>query len=118
MIGRHRTALGLLGLSTAAVAQPRPDWVPIGTHVDGGVVEVDRASISTRGDVTYGWWRLALTEPRPDGAAREKHLDAVDCARRMATELELVSYRADSSVLADGRETESAAMTRMGPVTP
>jgi hypothetical protein len=71
MIGRYGMILALAGLSTIAAAQPKADWVPIGRHVDGAVVEVDRASISTRGDVTSGWWRLALAEPRPDGTARE-----------------------------------------------
>lgn len=106
--------LTLAGAATAA----RPDWVPVGRHIDGNPVEVDRSAITTVGGITRGWWRVALGEPRPDGTAFEKSYDAIDCARRMTTNLATVAIGVNGGILRQTRESESAALTRMTPATP
>jgi hypothetical protein len=117
---RMTCAFGLgLAMGTAAVAAPAPQpWVPVGEHVDGGVVEVGRAHITTIDGITRGWWRIALAAPRTDGTAREMNLDAVDCARRLTTELEQLRYDAGGRLLAHTREDEGAALGRLSPATP
>ncbi len=106
--------------SAAPAAKPSPGshWVMVGHHIDGSPVEVDTHSITPWGDLTQGWWRLTLAQPRPDGTAIENHLDAIDCARGLSTALETVTLHPDGSVIGDTRETPSAAITRLGPTTP
>ena len=104
--------------AAAAKPPPGPHWVMVGRHVDGSPVEVDTRSITAWGDLTRGWWRLTLAQPRPDGTAIEKHLDAIDCARGVSTALETVTLRPDGSMIGDARETPSTAITRLGPATP
>ena len=108
----------ILAAATAAgAAAPKPQWVRVGSH-PGQAVEVDKASIRTAGGITRGWWRVALAEPRADGAVREKQLEAVDCGERLSTSLALVTLDADGGVLNDVREPESAALARLAPATP
>ena len=108
----------ILAAATAAgAAVPKPQWVRVGSH-QGQAIEVDKASIRTAGGITRGWWRVALPEPRADGAVREKQLEAVDCGERLSTSLALVTLDADGGVLNDVREPESAALARLAPTTP
>ena len=116
------TVILVLGAASAALlaaAAPRgPNWVRVGSHIDGSPVEVDTRSIVPWGGLVRGWWRLTLAEPRADGTLVEKHLDAVDCARGLSTTLEQVTLRPDGSLVDDARESPSAAITRLGPATP
>ncbi|MGN6123878.1 MAG: hypothetical protein ACTHOJ_13080 [Sphingomonas oligoaromativorans] len=111
--------LSAASAAIAAAGPPRgPNWVRVGSHVDGGPVEVDTRSIVPWGGLIRGWWRLTLAEPRPDGTVVERHLDAVDCARGLSTTLEQVTLRPDGSLVADARESPTAAIARLGPATP
>ncbi|WP_454885362.1 surface-adhesin E family protein [Sphingomonas oryzagri] len=104
--------------SWASVRPVPPRWVAAGDHSDGGVVEVDAAQIVTAGGLTRGWWRIALTEPRADGTAREQNLDAIDCQRRLTTGLEQIRYNVTGATLAHTREEIDAALRRLSPATP
>ena len=110
-------AVALLAATAAGAAAPKPQWVRVGSH-HGQPVEVDKASIRTLGAVTRGWWRVALAEPRTDGAVQEKQLEAVDCGARLSSSLALVTLDAEGRVLSDLREPESAALARLAPATP
>jgi hypothetical protein len=116
------TALAAAPAPAPAASAPKPPsvphWVMVGHHVDGGPVEVDTRSITPWGDLTRGWWRLTLAQPRPDGTAIEKHLEAVDCTRGFSTSLEQVTLRPDGGVIDHTREAPSAAINRLGPATP
>jgi len=104
--------------SMAAAPPPGPNWVRVGSHIDGSPVEVDTRSIRPWGGLVRGWWRITLATPRPDGTVVEKHLDAVDCGRGLSTTLEQVTQRPDGSLVDDARESQSAAITRLGAATP
>ena len=110
-----------MAAAPAAAARPRPqkaEWVRIGSYVDGGPVEVDRKSIFTLAGLTRAWWRTSFAEPRQDGTTQEKQLMAIDCGEGLSTTLAAVSLAADGSVIEEVREPESAALSRLGPVTP
>jgi hypothetical protein len=119
-----RHAIGLMlaatiGAGGAQAAAPSgPRWMAAGTAPDGGAIEVNAAAIVTMGALTRGWWRVRFREPRPDGTAIETRLYAVDCAQRLTTTLETIATTLDGRVLSDGRESESAALTRLSPATP
>lgn len=120
MATRHIIAVAaLLSTGVADAAKPTgPRWMAVGAHVDGSTIEVNAAAIVTVRGLTRGWWRLRLMQPRPDGTAIEAQMLAVDCARRLATVLETIDTRLDGSLVADLRESESAALTRLSPATP
>ena len=109
--------VALLAATAAGAAAPKPQWVRVGSH-HGQSVEVDKASIRTANGITRGWWRVALAEPRSDGTAQEKQLEAVDCGERLSTSLALVALDAGGEVMSDVREPESAALARLAPATP
>jgi hypothetical protein len=102
----------------AAAPAHGPNWVRVGSHIDGSPVEVDVHSITPWGGLIRGWWRITLAEPRPDGTVVEQHFDAVDCARGLSTNLEQVTLRPDGGLVNDARESPTAAITRLGPATP
>lgn len=104
--------------ASAAAGRDPAQWVRVGSHADGGAVEVDRKSIVTSAGLTRAWWRTSFAHPRPDGSAREKQLMAIDCGEGLSTVLAAVSLAADGSVLSEAREPEAAALRRLGPVTP
>jgi hypothetical protein len=108
----------VLANPAAAAGKDAAEWVRVGSHVDGGAVEVDRKSITTSAGLTRAWWRTSFAEPRQDGTTREKQLMAIDCGEGLSTVLAAVSLAADGSVLSEVREPEGAALRRLGPVTP
>lgn len=110
-------ALAVAG-TIAVAAQPKPEWVRIGSHSDGGPVEIDRRSIATSDGITRVWWRTTFAEVRPDGAAQEAQLEAIDCDQGHSTGLAILDYDADGRVIFDSGEPEQAALDRLGPVTP
>ncbi len=116
-VQRVAMAAAAATLAAAAPAQ-KAEWVRVGSYVDGGPVEVDKKSIFTSGGLTRAWWRTSFAQPRQDGAAQEKQLMAIDCGEGLSTVLAAVSLAADNSVIEEVREPESAALSRLGPVTP
>ena len=104
--------------TVAVAAQPRPDWVVIGSHSDGGPVEIDRRSVATPDGITRVWWRHTFAQVRSDGAAEEAQLEAIDCEQGHSTGLAILDYDASGAVLFDSGEPEQAALDRLGPVTP
>ena len=99
-------------------APPKPEWVRVGSYVDGGPVEVDKSSIFTSQGLTRAWWRTSFAEPRHDGTVQEKQLLAIDCGEGLSTVLAAVTVDAGGAVIDDIREAESAALSRLGPATP
>ena len=104
--------------TVAFAAQPEPDWIVIGSHSDGGPVEIDRRSIATADGITRVWWRTTFAQVRPDGAAREAQLEAIDCEQGHSTGLAILDNNASGAVIFDSGEPEQAALDRLGPVTP
>jgi hypothetical protein len=96
---------------------PRPEWVRVGSYVDGGPVEVDKTSIFTSNGLTRAWWRTSFAEPRQDGTVQEKQLLAIDCGG-LSTVLAAVTLDAQGPVISNIREAGSAALSRLGPATP
>ncbi|SMF65863.1 surface-adhesin E family protein [Allosphingosinicella indica] len=116
-----RIAIAMLLAAAAMPAGAAPaaksEWVRVGSHVDGGAVEVDRKSIETRGGVTYGWWRTTFAQPRGDGTAQEEQQEAVECGPMLSTPLAMVKRASDGAILNQSREPASA-LDRLGPPTP
>lgn len=104
-------------LAASAPADSKADWIRVGSHIDGGAVEVDRKSIETRGGVTYAWWRTTFAQARSDGTAQEEQQEAVECGPMLSTPLAMVKRASDGAILAQSREPASA-LDRLGPPTP
>jgi hypothetical protein len=121
MAKRHLTVAALAFVAIplmAAAPQPKQEWVRVGTHVGGSPVEVDKKSIFTSGGLTRAWWRTTFAEPRPDGAAQERQLMAIDCGEGLSAALALVATAPGGEVIRDVREPEGAALRRLRPITP
>jgi hypothetical protein len=117
MAKRHLTVAALAFVAIplmAAAPQPKQEWVRVGTHVGGSPVEVDKKSIFTSGGLTRAWWRTTFAEPRPDGAAQERQLMAIDCGEGLSAALALVATAPGGEVIRDVREPEGAALRRFG----
>lgn len=116
--GRMAALAAAASLLVAASPAPKTEWVRVGSYVDGGPVEVDKKSIFTSAGLTRAWWRTSFAEPRPDGTVQEKQLMAINCGEGLSTILAALSLAADGSLIEEVYEPESAALNRLGPVTP
>lgn len=118
MVFAAALAASLAAAPAAAGPVQKTEWVRVGSHGDGGPVEVDKKSIVTSGGLTRAWWRTSFAEARPDGTVQERQLMAIDCGEGLSTVLAVVGLDADGGVFKNVREPEGAALRRLGPVTP
>lgn len=108
--------IAMLLAGSAEAAPPAPRWTSVGPG-SGGVVEVDRASLTWR-RLQRAWWRVRFAEPRRDGSVEERNLELIDCHEGASAGIETVSLDAAGRVIDDQRDTEELAFQRMSPPTP
>ncbi|MFD1610356.1 hypothetical protein ACFSCW_00915 [Sphingomonas tabacisoli] len=109
-----------LALAAPALSAPpnhAPRWAPAGTGEGGGVIEIDRASLTWR-PLQHAWWRIHYAPPKQDGTVEERNLELIDCRERVSYGIETVSLDASGAVISDQRDSEDLAMQRMSPPTP
>lgn len=108
-------ALALAAGSGPAQAQGGR-WVPVGPGAGGGMIEIDRSSLTWH-SIQHAVWRIGYAEPKPNGAVGERHVELIDCNAHASAPISTTSIGPQGEVIEVQSDPESIARQHLAPPT-